>query len=310
MKAIAYDEFGSADVLTLRELPDPPAGPDSVLIRVKAAAVNPVDWKIREGYLSGAFPHHFPLIPGWDVAGVVEQAGPAVLGYARGDEVIGYVREDHVQFGTYAGLVAAPVRTLARKPASLDFAEAASLPLAGLTALQALRAVHAGPGDTVVVHAASGGVGHLAVQVARALGASRVIGTASEANHGFLRTLGAEPVSYGDGLARRVADLAGGDGHVDVAADFAGGDALAVSPELVRHPARHVSVVDTAVARQGGRYVFVRPDHDDLTWLGELADTGRLRVEVSQRFGLGEAADAQRASESGHARGKIAITVD
>lgn len=162
MKAIAQNEFGDASVLSLQELPDPLVGPDQVLVKVRAASLNPVDWKIRAGYLQGALPHHFPLIPGWDAAGVVVAAGPAVQGYAPGDEVFGYLRKDHVQNGTYAELVAAPERGLAHKPASVSFEQAASLPLAGLTALQSLKAVKVGPGDTVLVHAASGGVGHLA----------------------------------------------------------------------------------------------------------------------------------------------------
>ncbi|MEW2383115.1 NADP-dependent oxidoreductase [Micromonospora sp. NPDC047707] len=173
MKAIAIDEYGPADLLTVRELPDPPVGPDVVLVQVRAAGVNPVDWKVREGYLAGAFPSHFPLVPGWDAAGVVAAVGPAVTGFAVGDEVVGYVRRDHIQYGTYAELVPAPERTLAAKPVQVSWAEAAGLPLAGLTAYQALQLGRAGAGDTVLVHGASGGVGHLAVQIARALGADR-----------------------------------------------------------------------------------------------------------------------------------------
>jgi len=149
---------------------------------------------------------HFPLIPGWDVAGVVEAVGADATEFAVGDEVVGYVRKDHLQHGTFAELVAAPVRTLARKPASLSWTEAAGLPLAGLTALQALRRVGVTAGDTVLVHGAAGGVGSLGVQVAVALGA-RAIGTASERNHEFLTSLGAEPAAYGDGLADRVRAL-------------------------------------------------------------------------------------------------------
>lgn len=309
MKAVAYDEFGDASTLSVRELSDPLVGPDTVLIRVRAASVNPVDWKIRSGYLQGALPHHLPIVPGWDVSGVVEAAGPAVRAYQPGDEVIGYVREDHVQRGTYAELVSAPQRTLAHKPATLDFPRAAGLPLAGLTALQSLRAVRAGAGDTVLVHAGAGGVGHLAVQLARALGATRVIATASEHNHDFLRSLGAEPITYGDGLPERLAELVGGDGRVDAAVDFAGGQALAVTPRIVRHPARHSSVEETAVGEQGGQYVFVQPDHDDLRFLGELADAGKLGVELAQQYPLEQAAEAQRASETARTRGKIVITV-
>ena len=310
MKAVALTEFGEPDVLSVHELPDPLVGPDGVLVEVRAAGVNPVDGKIRRGYLQGAFPHHTPLIPGWDVAGVVRSAGPAVTGFQPGDEVFGYVRKDHVQNGTYAELLAAPERTLAHKPKSLDFVHAAALPLAGLTALQTLRAVGVSPGDTVLVHAAAGGVGHLAVQIAQALGASRVLGTASEHNHDFLRELGAEPVTYGAGLPERVAELAGGDGKVDAVVDFVGGQALSDSPAIVRDVSRHGSVVEPpTVLGQGGKYVFVRPDPEQLTWLGELADAGRLRVEVQRTFPLDQAAEAHRLIEQGHVRGKVVLTV-
>jgi NADPH:quinone reductase-like Zn-dependent oxidoreductase len=310
MRAVALTEYGDPDVLSVHELPDPLVGPDSVLIRVRAAGLNPVDYKIRQGHLRGAFPHHTPLIPGWDVAGVVAAVGPAVTAFAEGDEVLGYVRKDHVQHGTYAELVAAPDRTLARKPAALPFEQAGALPLAGLTALQALRAVGAGAGDTVLVHAAAGGVGHLAAQLAGALGATRVIGTASERNHDFVRSLGAEPVTYGDGLVDRVAALVGGDGKVDVVVDLVpGGDTLPASAKLVRDPARVVSIVDAGgVKALGGRYVFVRPDAEQLAWLAELAGSGALRVEVQRVFPLAEAADAQRLLEEGHVRGKLVLT--
>ncbi|MGZ4568548.1 MAG: NADP-dependent oxidoreductase, partial [Blastococcus sp.] len=170
---MAYDEFGDDDVLRLRtDLPDPPVGPDTVLVRVHAAGVNPVDMAIRAGYLASAFPHHFPIVPGWDVAGVVEAAGPAVVAFAPGDEVFGYVRRDDVQWGTAAEFVPAPQRCVARKPESLSFAEAGALPLAGLTAYQALtEALDVGEGDRVLVHRAAGGVGFNAVQIAVALGA-------------------------------------------------------------------------------------------------------------------------------------------
>lgn len=310
MKAVALTEFGEPDVLSLRELPEPLVGPDTVLVEVRAAGVNPVDWKIRRGYLQGAFPHHMPLISGWDVSGVVKAVGPAVRDYRPGDEVVGYVREDHVQNGTYAELVSAPERTLAPKPRALSFQQAAALPLAGLTALQTLRAVGAGPGDTAVVHAAAGGVGHLAVQIAKALGVSRVIGTASEVNHDFLRGLGADPISYGEGLVDRVATLVDGDGKVDAAVDFIGGQALSDSPALVRDASRHGSVVEAdTVLDQGGQYVFVRPDSAQLSWLGELVDSGELQVEVQRTFPLAQAAQAHALLEEGHVRGKVVLTV-
>jgi NADPH:quinone reductase-like Zn-dependent oxidoreductase len=310
MKAIAFDDFGGPEVLSLRELPDPLLAPDGVLVQVRAAGVNPVDWKIRQGYLRGAFPHHLPVIPGWDVAGVVSQVGPAVTEFAPGDEVIGYVREDHVQRGTYAEVVSAGQRMFAAKPRSVNFATAAALPLAGLTALQSLHAVGVGPGDRVLINAASGGVGHLAVQIALALGAEQVIGTASGANHDYLRSLGATPVSYGDGLPDRVSELASGDGKVDAALDFAGGSALRDTASLVREARRHVSIVDAATVRdQGGRYVFVHPDAQELEYLSRLVDDGTLGVEVAERFPLADAASAHEQSESGHVRGKVVLSV-
>ncbi|MGN9808921.1 NADP-dependent oxidoreductase [Micromonospora sp. BQ11] len=308
MKAIAIDEYGPAALLTLRELPNPPVGPDTVLVRVRAAGVNPVDWKVREGHLAGAFPSHFPLVPGWDVAGEVVAAGPAVMNFAVGDEVVGYCRRDHIQHGTYAEFVPAPERTLADKPVQASWAEAAGLPLAGLTAYQALQLARTGGGDTVLVHGASGGVGHLAVQIARALGADRVIGTASPPHHDFVRSLGAEPVPYGEGLARRVRALAP-DG-VDVALDLFGGEALAASVELLARPARLISTADPEhVARLGGSYLFVKPSTADLTVLAGLVDAGRLTVHVERTFPLAQAADAHRLVEAGHVRGKVVLEV-
>ncbi|MCX4745599.1 NADP-dependent oxidoreductase [Kitasatospora sp. NBC_01287] len=307
MKAITYRGYGGPDVLEYGDVPEPKLGADSVLVKVRAASVNPVDWKIQAGYLDSAMDAVFPVIPGWDVAGVVERVGVGVTEFAPGDEVIGYVREDMVGRGTFAEYVAAPVRTLARKPRTLGFEQAAGLPLAGLTAYQALTgALALRPGDTVLVHAAAGGVGSLAVQIARALGA-RVIGTAGERNHDYLRALGAEPVSYGEGLADRVRALA--PQGVDAVLDLIGGDALHASPALLATGGRLASIADGSVLALGGRYVFVRPDTADLTALAELAEEGRLRVEVAAAFPLHRAADAQRLNAEGHTRGKIVVTV-
>ena len=303
------NQYGGPDVLKLAaDASEPKVGPDSVLVRAKAAGVNPVDCKIREGRLDGLFPTDFPVIPGWDVAGVVERTGPAVSEYSPGDEVIGYVREDHISRGTYAELVAAPVRTLGRKPKGLSWTEAAGLPLAGLTAYQALaKALGVNEDDTVLIHAASGGVGGFAVQIAVAKGA-HVIGTASARNHDYLRELGAEPVEYGDGLADRVRRIA--PGGVSAALDLVGGEALEITPELLTPTGRWASVVDPSVTERGGRYVFVRPDPTDLAALASLADDGRLRVPVARTFPLAEAAEAQRLLAEGHTQGKIVLEID
>ncbi|MFF7749238.1 NADP-dependent oxidoreductase [Streptomyces sp. NPDC007971] len=306
MRAIVTNRYGGPETLEFREVDDPRVAPDSVLVRVRAAAVNPVDWKIVAGYLDAVLYVHFPLVPGWDVAGVVEAVGMDAPEFSVGDEVFGYVRKDEVQHGTYAELVDAPVRALARKPASLSWTQAAGVPLAGLTALPSLRRVDVGAGDTVLVHAAAGGVGAFAVQIAVA-GGARVIGTASERNHDFLRSLGTEPVTYGDGLADRVRQIAAE--GVDAALDYVGGDAVAISRELLKDSSRVASIVDRGVTQHGGHHVWARPDSAGLAELAGLADAGRLSVHVDRVLPLDQAAEAFRLSESGHTRGKVVLEV-
>ncbi|MFJ9731570.1 NADP-dependent oxidoreductase [Streptomyces sp. NPDC101171] len=307
MKAISYSRYGGPEVLEYGEADDPKVGPDSVLVKVRAAAVNPVDWKCREGYLDQILDAVFPVIPGWDVSGVVVRPGASAPEFSVGDEVIGYVREDFLSRGTFAEYVAAPVRTLARKPRNLSFEEAAGLPLAGLTAYQVLvKALEVKRGETVLVHAAAGGVGSLAVQVAAHLGA-RVIGTAGERNHDYVRELGGEPVTYGEGLAERVRGLA--PEGVDAVFDTIGGDTLKVSANLLAPEGRLVSIADPEVAGFGGRYYFVRPDAEDLRKLSELAEQSVLSVHVQETFPLERAADAHRLNQEGRTRGKIVVTV-
>lgn len=306
MKAIVTDGYGGADNLRLLEVPKPKVGPDQVLVRVKAAGVNPVDWKVAAGGLDSMMHVHFPLIPGWDAAGVVEELGADTPEFAVGDEVLGYVRRDEVGHGTYAEYVAAPVRTLTRKPAELSWQQAAALPLAGLTALRAMDRVGLGGGETVLIHGGAGGVGSFGVQLAAGRGA-RVIATASERNHEFLRSLGAEPVTYGDGLAGRVREIAP-DG-VDAALDFAGGGAVHVSREVLKDAARSASVADGDVKKLGGQVVWVRPDAEGLALLAALVAAGELTVHVAAVLPLAEAAEAFRRSESGRTRGKLVLDV-
>jgi NADPH:quinone reductase-like Zn-dependent oxidoreductase len=306
VRGVAYDRFGGPEVLGVcDDLPDPPVGPDTVLVRARAAGVNPVDIGIREGRLAGAFPHHFPIVPGWDVAGVVEAVGPAVHDLAAGDEVFGYVRRDDVQWGTTAELVPAPQRCVARAPSSLSLTEAAAVPLAGLTAYQALtEALEVGEGDRVLVHRAAGGVGFFAVQIAAALGA-HVVGTASPRNHAFLRDAGcAEVLDYSAGpVSGQLAE------PVDAVLDLAGGPALEDAPRQVRDRKRIASVVDPAVDEMGGRYVFVRPERHDLEELALMADAGQLRVVIAKAFDLERTAEAQELVAGGHVRGKVVVTL-
>lgn len=307
MRAAVYDEFGDADVLKVRDFGDPPVGPDVILVRVKATSVNPVDWKIRQGHLQGAYPHHLPIIPGWDVAGVVEAVGPAVVtGLEVGDEVWGYVRRDDVQWGTAAELVPAPQRTVAKKPQSLSFEEAAAFPLAGLTAYQCLvDALEIQAGERVLIHAASGGVGQFAVQIALAKGAE-VIGTASSGNHDILRELGAsEVIDYHDGPISSQLSCT-----VDAVLDLVGGEALEDAPNQVKDPSRIASIIDAQkVLELGGHYVFVRPEREHLDALAALVEDSRLRVDIAKTFPLEKIADAHRMSEAGHTHGKIVVTL-
>ncbi|TXS45754.1 NADP-dependent oxidoreductase [Streptomyces sp. uw30] len=308
MKGISYSSYGGPDSLRFGDLRDPRVGPDSVLVKVRAAAVNPVDWKCREGYMDRMLEPVFPVVPGWDVSGVVVQPGVSVTEFGVGDEVIGYVREDFLSRGTFAEYVAAPVRTLARKPRNLTWEAAAGLPLVGLAAYQVLtKVLQVKRDETVLVHAAAGGVGSIAVQLARHLGA-RVIGTASERNHDFVRGLGGEPVAYGDGLTERVRGLA--PEGVTAAFDTVGGDALKASANLLAPEGRLVSIADPDVFDYGGRYYFVRPDAEDLLRLSELAEEGVVAVHVSETFPLERAADAHRLNQEGRTRGKIVVTVD
>ena len=304
MRAAVYDAYTeNFDDITVRDLPDPKLPPASVLIEVKAAGVNPVDWKLVGGHLDAFMPVQFPVTPGWDVAGVVIGLGFDTPEFSIGDEVIAYARKDVLSTGTFAEKVAVPVRAVAAKPKSLSWEQAGGLPLAGGTALRTLESLGALDGRTVLVHGASGGVGSFAVQIAAWAGA-RVIGTASERNHDYLRGLGAEPVTYGPGLADRVLEAAGG--PVDGVADFVGGvldDTVAVLAE----GGTHASVADPSVAEHGGRYIWVRPDGAETARLGLLADEGQLTVDVAWTYGLDEVPQAFKDSAAGHVRGKLVI---
>ena len=313
MHAVAIEQFGGRDQMAVMDLPDPKVGPDSVLVRVAAAGLNPVDWKMREGGLDARFPHRFPVILGWDAAGVIEQVGPAVVDLKPGDAVYVYARKTEVSEGTYAELLSVPDGMVARAPSSLSPTEAGAVPLAGLTALQALdEALGVGEGDTVVVQAAAGGVGHFAVQIASARGA-RVVGVASERNHDFVRSLGAEAVV--DHHAGSVADqvLEHHPGGVDALFDLFGGDGLADARSVVREGGRVTSLADTDPAGDRddlmGRYVFVRPSAPGLVELGRLADAGQLRVEIAEGYPLDRAAAAHERLEDGHVRGKLVLEV-
>ncbi len=308
MRAIGIREFGGRDKLELLDLPEPRVAPDGVKIRVRAAGVNPVDWKLREGRLEPRFPHVFPVVPGWDAAGVVEEVGPAVVELAPGDEVIAYCRKHFVGEGTYAELVSVPVGFVARKPETASFEQAAGLPLVALTAYQALF-FSAGltAGESVLVQAAAGGVGSTAVQLAVDAGAE-VIGVASEANRDHVLALGAYEVVDRDGdVAAAVRELV--PEGVDVAFDVYGDETLG---DAVRDGGRIVSIAAPPTYRERDvlpSYVFVRPNGEELDELARLCDDGRLVVELQEVLPLEEAARAHELSEAGHVRGKLVLHV-
>ncbi|SHE57229.1 NADPH:quinone reductase [Ferrithrix thermotolerans DSM 19514] len=307
MRAVFYETFGDPDVLQVGEIADPKVGPDSVLVKVHATSVNPVDWKIMKGYLQSRIDCVLPIVPGWDLSGVVQEVGASVYEFEAGDEVYGYVRMDYVKHGTYASYASVPVRTLAKKPKSLSFLEAGVFPLAGLTAYQGLvRHLALRQGETVLVSGGAGGVGVFAIQIAQKLGA-RVVATASEHNFDLLRSLGAAPVPYGEEFVGAMADL--GVDRVDAFFDLYGGQGLQAGLSFLGDKSRVASVADSSVREHGGRYVFVRPSKDDLDALSVLSESGDLKALVSHNFPFEKSAEAFELSMQGHVSGKVGITL-
>jgi NADPH:quinone reductase-like Zn-dependent oxidoreductase len=300
MQGIQFTQFGGPEVLELVELPDPEPGPGQVRVAVRAAGVNPIDWKVRSGAMGGDLPKR----TGQEVAGVVDKLGDGVTGIEVGEAVFG---------GAAGGGGAAQyalVENYARVPESLDFVGAAALPVAVETAVRTLDVLGVSGGQTIVINGASGSVGIAAVQCALARGA-RVIGTASEANQDYVREFGAEPTTYGEGLVERVRALAG-DG-VDRALDAAGGGALPALVELTGSPERVVTIADYQGAQETG-VPFSGGMGPERAWhaladAAELIEAGRFRLPVAQTFPLSEIAEAHRVSQGGHPRGKLVLIV-
>ncbi len=316
MKAIAIREFGGWDKLQLMELPVPEMGKQQILVRVKAAGVNPVDWKIREGYLRDLFPHEFPVILGWDAAGIVESVGQEVTLFKEGDEIMAYCRKPIIQGGAYAGYIVLEEEHAALKPQNSSFEEAASIPLAALTAYQALfDAAKLQPGETVLIHAAAGGVGGFGVQLAKDRGAI-VCATASARNTEYVQDLGAASVfdytqiDFREGVRSEYHD------GVDVVFDCVGGEVLDKSVTTVKKGGRLISIVDDPtsldVSDIHSEFVFVAPNHSQLVELSQLYARGRLKTHLSQvlPLGLDEARKAHQLSESARTRGKVVLVID
>lgn len=301
MRAIQFTEFGGPEVLKVTDLPEPHPAGGQIRVRVRAVGINPIDWKVRSGMMGG----DLPMVTGQEVSGVIDEIGEGVSDVAVGAEVFGPAA------GGGGAAEYALLENWASIPSSLDFAGAASLPVAVETATRTLDLLDVGDGQTLLVNGAAGAVGIATVQFARERGA-RVIGTASPGNHEYLHTYGAEPTTYGDGLVERVRELSA-DG-VDKAIDDAGGGALPALVELAGGPENVLTIADYQGAQETGVTMTggpgsVRAWHA-LATAADLIEAGRFSLPVAQTFGLEQIADAHTLSETGHVRGKLVLLVD
>ncbi len=304
-KAVRYDDYGGVDVLRIEEVPRPVPGEGQVLVQVKAAGINPGEAKIREGMLRERWPATFPSGQGSDLAGVVAETGPGVAGFSAGDEVLGWTDNRASQ----AEYVLAEAGKLTTKPAAVPWEVAGGLFVAGTTAYAAVRAVALSPGDTVVVAGASGGVGTIAVQLARRAGAT-VIGLASERHHAWLAAHGVIGVSYGDGVADRIRQAAG---QVGAFIDTVGGDYVRMAVEDLRvEPSRVDTIANLEAVEKFGIKAEGSAFAASVAVLAELAGliaAGELDVPITATFPLAEVQDAYRRLARGHVLGKIVLKV-
>jgi NADPH:quinone reductase-like Zn-dependent oxidoreductase len=311
MKAIRIHSYGGPEVLHYEDAPHPKPQAGEVLVRVHAAGVNPIDWKVREGHMKDFWPHKFPLILGWDLSGVVEKVGPGPAAAGRfkiGDEVYGL--PDPTRNRAYADYMVVRESELALKPKSLHHIRAATVPLAALTAWQSLfDTAQLQPGQRVLIHAGSGGVGHLAVQLAKWKGAY-VFATASTKNQDSLRKLGVdEPIDY---LQQRFKHIAG---NIDIVLDTIGGETQERSLSVLKKGGILVSLVqppsEEKAKELGVRAIFLggQPNGAQLAEIAKIIDSGKLAPIIDRIFPLSEARRAHELSRSGHTHGKIALRV-
>jgi NADPH:quinone reductase-like Zn-dependent oxidoreductase len=303
MRAVQFNEFGDPEVLQIVEVPEPHAGPGQIRIVVNAVGVNPMDWKIRQGFMGGDLPQG----TGLEAAGVVDEVGDDVTDVTAGDEVFGPTSDGMADF--------ALLTDYARIPATLDFAGAAALPVAVETAVRGLDELGVASGQTLLINGGAGAVGTAAIQFAVERGA-RVLVTASESNFARLHGYGAEPTTYGEGLADRVAELAGGEGHaIDRVFDMSPGGALAELVAIAGDEPSHVlTISDFANAEANGVRVSGGPGStrrwDALDHAATLVEQGKLTVPVQQAFDLERVAEAEAMSQVGHLSGKLIVLVD
>jgi NADPH:quinone reductase-like Zn-dependent oxidoreductase len=298
MRALRFTAYGGPEVLEWAEVPAPHAGPGQVRIAVRGASVNPIDWKLFTGMMSGGEPPAGPGFLGYDAAGVVDEVGDGVTGVAVGDEVFGKGQPTQAEY--------AVLDSWAPKPTSVDWPVAAAAGVAGETSERGLRLLGVKDGDTVFIDGGAGGVGAVAVQMAKARGA-RVIASAGEGNQDYLRELGATPVLYGEGMADRVREAAGG--QVDAVFDVVGHTPVEELVSLTGEPSQVLSIANFAAGRAGARVTGGGPDSRAMEALAEVADLlarGQLAIEV-RTFPLENPAEAYRISQAGHLRGKLVL---
>lgn len=315
MKAVVIESFGHEDQLKLADVPVPIPGPTEVLIEIAYTSVNPVDWKIRKGFLQSSLPHRFPIVLGWDAAGRVKAVGRKVKRFRIGDSVYAYCRKSVVQWGTYAEYIALEEDMVALMPASLDFPQAAAMPLAGLTAWQALHdRANLQAGEVVLIHAGAGGVGSLGIEFARVLGAD-VVTTASEENWDYVKKLGAlRAIDYHkENFVDVIRELY--PNGIDAVLDCVGGETYRESFKVLKPGGRIVSVMeqvdDKLTAEYGveASYHFVSPNGAELSIISKLIDAGKIRAPEIHELPLEQIAEAHMRSEEGHVRGKIVLKI-
>lgn len=297
MKKVSFAEFGGPDVLQLIDAEEPHAGPGRIRVAVRAAGVNPVDWRVREGQVLGAHPTELPAGVGLDAAGIVDEVGEGVDGVEVGDRVFGEGSSTYAEF--------AVLSAWARMPEGLSFEEAAGYPSVVETALRVIREVGVLPGQTLLVSGASGGVGSAVLQIARDRGIT-VIGTGGASNQDYLRGLGALATTYGEGWTERVRQL----GRADAALDLAGSGVIRELVELTGDPRRVVSIADLGAPAFGVRFSGVAGSVPDaLAEAARLIARGKLHIPVEKSYALAEAAEAHTDSRAGHTRGRRVIVV-
>lgn len=315
MRAVYIEEFGESDKLKVGELPTPLPEKGEVQIQLAYTSVNPVDWKIRKGLLKERIPHQFPLIPGWDASGVISALGAGVDQFKIGDEVYAYCRKPIVQYGTYAEYVCYPAKEVALKPKNLSFAQAAAIPLVGLTAWQSLFEIaKLQKGETILIQAGAGGVGSLAIQFAKWAGAT-VITTARSPNHDYVKSIGADlsidyqTTSLKDEIQKKFPK------GLDVVFDTVGGKTLEESYPFLKPGGRLISIVqepDQNLAAQykiQPLYHFVNPSGKELQKIADLIQTGKVQPIKIEEMPLEKAAEAQDENEKRHGQGKIVLKI-